>query len=111
MTVPLDFQGPQYRWPPDFLGGKAVIMELLQALADARLPLDFSDDRVRQELRDLHDAGHIICSFQPSKAGLAPAVRVHMVTPLGHQMLKHFGPDVTVDSPHSAVDAARLHDT
>ena len=66
-------------------------MELLQALADAELPLEIVDPTVQAELRILHDAGHIICSFPLAGAGRLQPACVHMVTALGHKALRHFG--------------------
>jgi hypothetical protein len=68
-------------------------MELLQALADAELPLEFTNPTVQLELRVLHDAGHIICSFPPARLGEPQPARVEMVTALGHKALRHFGPN------------------
>jgi len=65
-------------------------MELLQALADAEMPLDVVDPVVQDKLRILHDAGHIVCSF-PATGTIQP-VCVHMVTALGRKALRHFGP-------------------
>ena len=65
-------------------------MELLQALADAELPIEILNPAVQQELRILHAAGHIICSFPPT--GTVQPAQVYMVTALGHKALRHFGP-------------------
>ena len=40
-------------------------LELLQALADAELPIEIVNPSVHRELRILHEAGHIICSLPP----------------------------------------------
>ncbi|MGO4393469.1 hypothetical protein AB4Z46_19120 [Variovorax sp. M-6] len=66
-------------------------MELLQVLADAELPIEILSPAVQQELRILHAAGHIICSFPPT--GTVQPAQVHMVTALGHKALRHFGPN------------------
>ena len=65
-------------------------MELLQALADAEMPLEIVNPAVHEELKILHAAGHIICSFPPT--GTVQPAQVHMVTALGHKALRHFGP-------------------
>ena len=64
-------------------------LELLQALADAELPIEIVNPSVRQsvspsvhrELRILHEAGHIICSFPPLGTARPQPACVHMVTP------------------------------
>lgn len=70
-------------------------MELLQALADADLPIEIFNPAVQQELRILHQAGHIICSFPPFKTTQPQPARVHMVTALGHKALRYFGPEAS----------------
>lgn len=70
-------------------------MELLQALANAELPMEFSNPEVQDRLRILHDAGHIICSFPPRQTTDPQPACVHMVTPLGHKALRYFGPDAS----------------
>ena len=67
-------------------------LELLQALADAELPIEIVNPAVQQELQILHDAGHIICSFPSKEATRPQPACVHMVTALGHKALRHFGP-------------------
>lgn len=67
-------------------------MELLLTLADGELPSEFLDPEVRSSLQDLHDGGHILCSFPPPVDGNSQPVCVHMVTPLGYKTLRHFGP-------------------
>jgi len=70
----------------------AMPLELLPALADDELPLElFLTAEVRDKLRILHDAGHIICSFPPAEEAHLKPIRVHMVTPLGHRALRYFG--------------------
>ena len=66
-------------------------LELLQALADAELPIEIFNPSVRKELRILHEAGHIICSFPPLGTSQPQPACVHMVTPLGHKALRYFG--------------------
>ena len=72
--------------------GAAAPMELLEALADAELPLELVNPAVQEELRVLHDAGYILCSFPPPTNARTRAASVHMVTALGHKALRHFGP-------------------
>ena len=67
-------------------------LELLQALADAELPIEIVNPSVHRELRILHEAGHIICSFPPLGTARPQPACVHMVTPLGHKALRYFGP-------------------
>lgn len=63
-------------------------MELLQALDDAEMPLEIANPAVHEELKILHAAGRIICSFPP--AGTVQPAQVHMVTALGRKALRHF---------------------
>lgn len=67
-------------------------MELLPALADADLPLEFVNPVVQDTLRILHDAGYILCSFPPLKQPRTRGASVHQVTALGNKALRHFGP-------------------
>ena len=67
-------------------------MELLQALADAEMPLEIVNPRVQQELKVLHHAGYIICSFPAAATGQPQPACVHMVTVLGRRALRCFGP-------------------
>ena len=67
-------------------------MELLQALADAEMPVEITNPAVQEELKILHDAGHILCSFPPTGTERYHPAHVHMVTPLGHKALRYFGP-------------------
>ena len=70
-------------------------MKLLQAFADAQLPMELSNPEAQPKLRILHDAGHIICSFPPRSTTHPAALSfcIHLVTPLGHKALRYFGPD------------------
>src|SRR5437868_12586885 len=72
------------------MGGRFdMSMELLQALADAEMPLEIVNPAFHDRLKVLHAAGHIICSFPPT--GTTQPAQVHMVTALGHKALRHFG--------------------
>jgi|KBSMisStaDraftv2_1062788.scaffolds.fasta_scaffold9583735_1 hypothetical protein len=64
-------------------------MDLLHALAHADMPVEFANPMAQRELRILHDAGHIICSFPRTGAG-GPTC-VHRVTALGRKALRHYG--------------------
>ena len=57
-------------------------MELLEALANAELPLELVNPAVQEELRVLHDAGYIICTFPPPMMARTQAACVHTVTAL-----------------------------
>ena len=67
-------------------------MELLQALADAEMPLEIVNPAVQQKLKVLHQAGFIICSFPAAGTVQPQAACVHMVTVLGDRALRCFGP-------------------
>jgi len=84
-------------------------MRLLQALADASLPMEIKDVRVKEQLRALRDAGHIICSFPPRGSSDSEPACVHMVTALGRKvLLRYFGRKVVLGAkkPNWAHQAA-----
>jgi hypothetical protein len=64
-------------------------MDLLQALAHADMPVEFVNPAAQAELRILHNAGHIVCSFP--RTGTSGPTCVQMVTALGRKALRHFG--------------------